>query len=190
MAGLEPEVRRRTDALDSLGNTTAATGKGFAIGSAALTALALIAEYHQKIGDAANNILPAIGPVFASYAKGYAGSFDIGLTNPFVIGCLFIGAMLPFLFASMAMKAVGRAAGAMVQEVRRQFKADPGIMAGTSKPDYATCVQISTKGAQRAMVLPSMLAIVTPLLVGILSAPSESCRPWPAPWPPASCSPS
>jgi len=171
MAGMDPEVRRRTDALDSLGNTTAATGKGFAIGSAALTALALIAEYHEKIGDAANNILPKISPLFANYSKAFQGNFDIGLTNPFVIACLFVGAMLPFLFASMAMKAVGRAAGDMVQEVRRQFKADPGIMAGTSKPDYATCVQISTKGAQRAMVLPSMLAIFTPLLVGIFVGP-------------------
>jgi K(+)-stimulated pyrophosphate-energized sodium pump len=171
MAGLDPEVRRRTDALDSLGNTTAATGKGFAIGSAALTALALIAEYHQKIGDAASNILPHINPFFANYSRAFQGNFDIGLTNPFVIACLFVGAMLPFLFSSMVMKAVGSAAGDMVQEVRRQFKADSGIMEGTSKPDYATCVQISTKGAQRAMVLPSMLAIFTPLLVGIFVGP-------------------
>ncbi len=168
MAGLEPEVRHRTDALDSLGNTTAATGKGFAIGSAALTALALIAEYNQKIGDAAQNILPAMGGVCAEYAK---QSFDANLTNPYVVGCLFVGAMLPFLFSSLTMQAVGRAAGAMVQEVRRQFKADPGIMAGTSKPDYAACVAISTKGAQREMVFPSLLAIFAPLLIGVFVGP-------------------
>jgi K(+)-stimulated pyrophosphate-energized sodium pump len=171
MAHLDKEVRHRTDALDSLGNTTAATGKGFAIGSAALTALALIAEYNQKIGDAANNILPAMGGIFVEYAKSFAGTYDMGLTNPFVIACLFIGAMLPFLFSSLTMQAVGRAAGAMVQEVRRQFKADPGIMAGTSKPDYEACVAISTKGAQREMVLPSMLALITPLLVGVFVGP-------------------
>jgi K(+)-stimulated pyrophosphate-energized sodium pump len=171
MAGLEPEVRQRTDALDSLGNTTAATGKGFAIGSAALTALALIAEYHEKIGTAANDVLPKMGGIFATYATQFKGPFDIGLTNPFVISCLFIGAMLPFLFSSLTMKAVGRAAGAMVQEVRRQFKADPGIMAGTSKPDYAACVQISTKGAQKEMIFPSLLAIFAPILMGVLVGP-------------------
>jgi K(+)-stimulated pyrophosphate-energized sodium pump len=167
MAGLEPEVRKRTDALDSLGNTTAATGKGFAIGSAALTALALIAEYQQKIGEGIEK-LTGMGGVFADYAS---QSFATSLTNPFVIGCLFVGAMLPFLFSAMTMQAVGRAAGAMVQEVRRQFKADAGIMAGTSKPDYAACVGISTKGAQKEMVLPSMLALFAPLLIGVFVGP-------------------
>jgi K(+)-stimulated pyrophosphate-energized sodium pump len=170
MAHLDPEVRHRTDALDSLGNTTAATGKGFAIGSAALTALALIAEYNQKIADSAQNVLPAMGGIFTRYAVGFK-DFSTSLTDPYVIGCLFVGAMLPFLFSSLAMQAVGRAAGAMVEEVRRQFKADPGIMAGTSKPDYAACVSISTKGAQREMVLPSLLAIASPLLVGVFVGP-------------------
>lgn len=171
MAGLETEVRARTDALDSLGNTTAATGKGFAIGSAALTALALIAEYNQKIEEAATEILPKMGGIFAEYAKNFTGTFDTGLTNPYVIACLFVGAMLPFLFSALTMQAVGRAAGAMVQEVRRQFKADPGIMEGTSKPDYAACVAISTKGAQREMLVPALLAIVTPIVIGIFVGP-------------------
>ncbi len=167
MAGLDPEVRKRTDALDSLGNTTAATGKGFAIGSAALTALALIAEYNQKIGEAVVE-LTSRGGIFAAYA---AQSFATSLINPYVISCLFIGAMLPFLFSALTMQAVGRAAGAMVQEVRRQFKSDPGIMAGTSKPDYAACVAISTKGAQKEMIFPSMLALFAPILVGIFVGP-------------------
>ncbi len=171
MAGLEAEVRTRTDALDSLGNTTAATGKGFAIGSAALTALALIAEYDQKIIEAAREVLPKMGGIYAEYARGFSGAFDSGLTNPYVVACLFVGAMLPFLFSALTMQAVGRAAGAMVQEVRRQFKADPGIMAGTSKPDYAACVGISTKGAQREMIAPALLAIFTPLVIGIFVGP-------------------
>ncbi len=171
MAGLESEVRARTDALDSLGNTTAATGKGFAIGSAALTALALIAEYDQKIEEAALGLLPKMGGIFAEYAQKFTGGFDSGLTNPYVIACLFVGAMLPFLFSALTMQAVGRAAGAMVQEVRRQFKADPGIMEGTSKPDYAACVAISTKGAQREMLVPALLAIFTPIVIGIFVGP-------------------
>lgn len=171
MAGLDKEVRRRTDALDALGNTTAATGKGFAIGSAALTALALIAEYYEKILDAARNVLPGLGGNFATYAETFKNGADARLVNPLVIACLFVGAMLPFFFTSLTLQAVGRAAGAMVQEVRRQFAADPGIMAGTSKPDYAACVAISTAGAQREMVVPSLLAIVTPLLVGVLVGP-------------------
>jgi len=170
MAHLEAEVRHRTDNLDSLGNTTAATGKGFAIGSAALTALALIAEYNQKITEGAK-ILTGKGGYFAEYAKPFIEQVESGLTNPYVLACLFVGAMLPFLFSAMAMQAVGRAAQAMVQEVRRQFKTDPGIMAGTSKPDYAACVGISTKGAQKEMVLPSLMAIVTPIIVGILVGP-------------------
>jgi K(+)-stimulated pyrophosphate-energized sodium pump len=169
MAGLDPEVRKRTDALDSLGNTTAATGKGFAIGSAALTALALIAEYNEKIKEGAEKLI-GMGGIFAQYIADGNG-FVATLTNPFVIGCLFVGAMLPFLFSAMTMQAVGRAAGAMVQEVRRQFKADPGIMAGTSKPDYAACVGISTKGAQKEMVAPSVLALLAPILIGIFVGP-------------------
>jgi K(+)-stimulated pyrophosphate-energized sodium pump len=144
-AHLDPEVRERTDALDSLGNTTAATGKGFAIGSAALTALALMAAFANatKLGDAGINLLDAR-----------------------VLVGLFIGGMLPFLFSSMTMAAVGRAAAAMVTEVRRQFREIPGIMDGTGKPDYARCVDISTKGALREMILPGVLAVAAPLAVG------------------------
>jgi K(+)-stimulated pyrophosphate-energized sodium pump len=144
-AGLDPEVRERTDALDSLGNTTAATGKGFAIGSAALTALALMAAYANatNLGDAGVNLL-----------------------NARVLVGLFIGGMLPFLFSSMTMAAVGRAAAAMVTEVRRQFQEIPGIMDGTGQPDYARCVDISTKGALREMILPGVLAVAAPLAVG------------------------
>ena len=144
-AGLDPEVRERTDSLDSLGNTTAATGKGFAIGSAALTALALMAAYANatNLGDAGVNLLDAR-----------------------VLVGLFIGGMLPFLFSSMTMAAVGRAAAAMVNEVRRQFREIPGIMDGTGQPDYARCVDISTKGALREMVMPGVLAVLAPLVVG------------------------
>jgi K(+)-stimulated pyrophosphate-energized sodium pump len=170
MAGLDKKVRERTDALDSLGNTTAATGKGFAIGSAALTALALIAEFGQKTEEG-KRMLEGMGGFFAEYAKGGGINLLDSLTSPFIIAALFIGAMLPFLFSSMSMQAVGRAAGKMVEEVRRQFKADPGIMAGTSKPDYAACVAISTKGAQREMIAPSVLAIAAPLVVGIVIGP-------------------
>jgi len=149
MAALAPEVRERTDALDSLGNTTAATGKGFAIGSAALTAMALIAAYNEEIVR-------------------FGASLDMSLMNPKVIVGLFIGGMLPFLFSSMTMKAVGRAAGLIVVEVRRQFKEIVGLMEGTGKPDYANCVSISTKAAQREMVLPSLLAIISPIAVGLI----------------------
>ncbi|MEE9474543.1 MAG: sodium-translocating pyrophosphatase [Candidatus Hydrothermarchaeaceae archaeon] len=154
MAGLDPEVRRRTDALDSLGNTTAATGKGFAIGSAALTALALIVAYTQTI-------------------KALSGeTLTISLVDPKVIAAVFIGGMLPFLFSSMTMKAVGRAAMQVVNEVRRQFKEIPGIMEGTGKPDYSRCVDIVTKGAQKEMVLPSLLAIAAPIAIGLLLGPN------------------
>ncbi len=146
MAGLEPDVRKRTDALDSLGNTTAAIGKGFAIGSAALTALALIATYAQF---------------------SMASEATIALTNPMVISGIFIGALLVFVFAAMTMTAVGKAALDMVQEVRRQFKDKPGIMEGTETPDYARCVDISTTGALREMVVPSVMAIIVPVLVGV-----------------------
>ena len=148
MSGLEAEVRERTDALDSLGNTTAATGKGFAIGSAALTAMALIAAYNDEIVR-------------------LGATLDMSLMNPQVIVGLFIGGMLPFLFSSMTMKAVGRAAGLIVVEVRRQFKEIKGLMEGTAKADYASCVSISTAAAQREMVLPSLLAIISPIAVGI-----------------------
>jgi len=146
-AHLGPEVRDRTDALDSLGNTTAATGKGFAIGSAVLTALALMAAYVE-----AANIDVAL----------------LALTEVKVIMGLLIGSMMPFLFAALTMQAVGRAAGAMVQEVRRQFREIPGIMDGTGEPDYEKTVDISTNGAMREMVVPGLMAIITPVAVGMI----------------------
>ncbi len=190
MAGLDPEVRKRTDALDSLGNTTAATGKGFAIGSAALTALALLAAYVEEIriwigrlateaggeyvvgtvtfvNDAAAAINGKVYCVTAELAD-FVRAYDLTIMNPKLIGGLFIGAMMAFVFCAMTMKAVGRAAGAMVEEVRRQFKSIPGIMEGKGKPDYARCVSISTKGAQREMILPSLLAIIIPVVTGLL----------------------
>ncbi|MCM8790535.1 MAG: sodium-translocating pyrophosphatase [Candidatus Omnitrophica bacterium] len=144
------EVRQRTDALDALGNTTAATGKGFAIGSAALTALALIAAYRDQI-----HIL--------------GGQINLSLMNPKVLIGLFVGGMLPFLFCAMTMRAVGRAAGGIVVEVRRQFKEIAGLMEGRAKPDYARCVKIVTAAAQREMVLPALMAIIAPILLGILA---------------------
>ncbi len=147
MSHLPPEVRERTDALDSLGNTTAATGKGFAIGSAVLTALALMAAYIQAAG-----LKPS----------------DLSLLDPEMIPGLLIGAMLPYLFAALTMTAVGKAAFEIVMEVRRQFKEIPGLMEGTGKPDYKTCVDISTKSALREMVVPGALAVVVPLLVGFV----------------------
>ncbi len=156
MANMKAEVRKRTDALDSLGNTTAATGKGFAIASAALTALALLAEYGNKI---------------AEFLKIDPTSVAGNLLDPLVLIGLFLGALLPFIFSSMSMGAVGRAAQSMVDEVRRQFKEKKGILKGTEKPDYARCVQISTKGAQKEMVLPSLIAISSPVIVGIIFGP-------------------
>ncbi|MDD5247244.1 MAG: sodium-translocating pyrophosphatase, partial [Candidatus Omnitrophica bacterium] len=149
MSHLPPEVRKRTDALDSLGNTTAATGKGFAIGSAALTALALIAAFKDQV---------------ALYGK----NMDVSLLNPNVLVGVFLGAMLPFLFCSMTMRAVGRAAGKIVVEVRRQFKEIKGLMEGKAKPDYARCVDIATAAAQTEMIVPSLLAITAPIITGIL----------------------
>ena len=181
MADMEPHVRERTDALDSLGNTTAATGKGFAIGSAALTALALLAEYRNKIVEALDTV--AVGPAFERFyaglisitrdAAGHVQAVDmsIDLMDPKILMGLFIGAVLPFVFASLSMKAVGRAAGDMVKEVRRQFQANPGILEGTVRPDYASCVEISTRGAQREMIVPSILAVVAPILVGVIFGP-------------------
>lgn len=180
MAGLDPSVREKTDALDSLGNTTAATGKGFAIGSAALTALALLAEYGNKIietiekfgvSDAFKNFYTGLVSITEQAGKVISVSLNIDLMDPKILVGLFLGGVLPFVFSSMSMKAVGRAAGDMVQEVRRQFKEKKGILEGSEKPDYQKCVSISTKGAQREMIAPSVLAILAPILVGIIFGP-------------------
>ena len=182
MAGLPKEVRQRTDALDSLGNTTAATGKGFAIGSAALTALALLAAYIEEIKagmihiiNRSGEIAVGAGQVFSSVEEvgritiqEFMRLFEVNLMNPKVIVGVFIGSMMSFVFSGLTMKAVGRAAGAMVEEVRRQFREFPGILKGTEKPDYASCVLISTRGAQREMMLPSSLAILVPIIIGVI----------------------
>ncbi len=212
MAHLGEHVRQRTDALDMLGNTTAATGKGFAIGSAALTAMALMAAYLEEIrlwlgklavkapelvyrvqgGDYAffNGTQEVLGRKADMAAKvlayqtanpgvtvlgtgdarfmDFVYAYNLTLMNPIVLCGLFLGGMMAFVFCAMTMKAVGRAAGSMVEEVRRQFREKPGIMAGTEKPDYASCVSISTAGAQREMVLPSLLAIIVPVAVGLI----------------------
>ena len=152
MAGLEPEVRKRTDALDSLGNTTAATGKGFAIGSAALTALALMASYIEKVKEVGANV------TFE----------DFSLMNPVVLVGLFIGACLPFVFAALTMNSVGRAAQSVVLEVRRQFREITGLMEGKADPDYARCVDLCTKASLKEMVLPTVIAVVTPIVVGMI----------------------
>ena len=193
MAGLGKEVRTRTDALDMLGNTTAAIGKGFAIGSAALTAMALLSAYLEEIkiwigkyaaeaggtykignvtfyynfpqgmtGDA-NNVLASKATL-----ANFIAAYDINIMNPLLLCGLFLGAMAVFVFCALTIKAVGRAAGAMVEEVRRQFKEKPGILQGTDKPDYARCVEISTKGAQSKMMLPSFLAIIIPVATGLI----------------------
>ena len=176
MSGLDPEVRKRTDALDALGNTTAATGKGFAIGSAALTALALLASYIEevKIG------LLHIGETSITLSNGtvkavtdanildFVDYYHISMMNPNVLIGVFIGSMMAFLFCGLTMNAVGRAAQSMVEEVRRQFREIKGILEGKATPDYARCVEISTKGAQREMLLPSILAIVAPVLTGFI----------------------
>lgn len=175
MSGLGAEVRKRTDALDSLGNTTAATGKGFAIGSAALTGLALLASYVEEIrigltrlgtteifvGDKA---VPLQDATFFDFMHHY----DVTLMNPKVLSGMFIGSMMAFLFCGLTMNAVGRAAAHMVDEVRRQFREIKGILTGEAEPDYARCVSISTRGAQREMVVPSLIAIITPILTGIV----------------------
>lgn len=179
MSGLGKEVRRRTDALDSLGNTTAATGKGFAIGSAALTGLALLASYIEEIriglerlGNTTINLGTALEPNLVNLKEAsftdFMTYYDVTLMNPLVLSGMFIGAMMAFLFCGLTMNAVGRAAAHMVEEVRRQFREIKGILTGEAEPDYARCVQISTKGAQREMVFPSLLAIAVPILVGII----------------------
>ena len=176
MSGLGPEVRKRTDALDALGNTTAATGKGFAIGSAALTALALLASYIEevKIGlqHVGQSVLTLMDgreiPVQNATIPDFMDYYQITLMNPTVLVGAFIGAMMAFLFCGLTMNAVGRAAQSMVEEVRRQFREIKGILTGEGTPDYARCVEISTKGAQREMLWPSLLAIIIPILTGIV----------------------
>ena len=179
MSELDPSVREKTDVLDSLGNTTAATGKGFAIGSAALTALALLASYIEElkigfshigktvlqIGDRTVDTLSASITDIVEY-------YDITLMNPMVLVGVFIGSMMAFLFCGLTMNAVGRAASKMVVEVRRQFREIKGILEGKQRPDYTSCVRISTKAAQQEMILPSVLAIVIPMLVGVILGPA------------------
>ena len=172
MSGLEPEVRRRTDALDSLGNTTAATGKGFAIGSAALTALALLASYIEEIRIAMERSMPDVlvngKALMDANIFDFMQYFNVTLMNPTVLCGIFVGAMMAFLFCGLTMNAVGRAAQKMVTEVRRQFTEIKGILEGKAEPDYSRCVEISTRGAQQEMVFPSLLAIIVPVLVGVL----------------------
>ena len=179
MSELEPVVRERTDVLDALGNTTAATGKGFAIGSAALTGLALLASYIEEIKialanagkqihDAAGNLIDASNATIPDIIAQY----HIDLMNPIVLVGVFIGAMMAFLFCGLTMNAVGRAAEKMVEEVRRQFKEIKGILTKEATPDYARCVEISTKGAQKEMLLPSLIAIIAPVAVGLILGPA------------------
>ncbi len=177
MSGLAPEVRKRTDALDGLGNTTAATGKGFAIGSAALTAMALLAAYLEEIRlwiaktpDKLADFLKQTGAADIASAKmsDFVNYFSLDIFNPLLLGGLFIGAMMAFVFCALTMKAVGRAAGKMVEEVRRQFREIAGILDGKAEPEYAKCVEISTAGAQKEMVLPALLAIIVPIAVGVV----------------------
>ena len=179
MSELDPSVREKTDILDSLGNTTAATGKGFAIGSAALTALALLASYIEEIkiglGHIGKDALAigdrTVATVSASITD-IVEYYDISLMNPKVLVGVFVGAMMAFLFCGLTMNAVGRAAEKMVVEVRRQFREIAGILEGKQRPDYTSCVRISTKAAQHEMIFPSVLAIVVPMLVGVLLGPA------------------
>ena len=176
MSGLGVEVRKRTDALDSLGNTTAATGKGFAIGSAALTGLALLASYIEEIRIGLTRLgttelaLPhgdAVALQDATFFD-FMHHYDVTLMNPKVLSGMFLGSMMAFLFCGLTMNAVGRAAGHMVDEVRRQFREIKGILTGETEPDYERCVAISTKGAQREMVVPSLIAILAPIATGLI----------------------
>ena len=176
MCALGAEVRKRTDALDSLGNTTAATGKGFAIGSAALTGLALLASYIEEIKIG----LIRLGQTVLTFTDGreipihkatftdFMYYYDVTLMNPKVLAGMFLGSMMAFLFCGLTMNAVGRAAGHMVEEVRRQFREIKGILTGEGEPDYSRCVEIATKGAQHEMVFPSLLAIIAPVLTGFI----------------------
>lgn len=175
MSGLGAEVRKRTDALDSLGNTTAATGKGFAIGSAALTGLALLASYIeeiriglQRLGETMIQVGDRMVPVHEASFTDFMAFYEVNLMSPKVLSGMFIGSMMAFLFCGLTMNAVGRAAAHMVDEVRRQFREIKGILEGKAEPDYARCVQISTKGAQREMVFPSVLAILAPIVTGLV----------------------
>ena len=171
MSELDPEVRERTDVLDALGNTTAATGKGFAIGSAALTALALLASYIEEIkiavGRTAGALINGVEAAKASILDVMA-EYDVSLMNPTVLAGVFIGAMMAFLFCGLTMDAVGRAASKMVVEVRRQFAEIKGILTGEGTPDYKRCVEISTKAAQHEMLVPALLAIIVPVLTGVV----------------------
>jgi len=175
MSELGAEVRQRTDALDALGNTTAATGKGFAIGSAALTALALLASYIEEIkiamarvGTQMTNVAGETIDATKATIPDFMNFFQVNLMNPKVLVGAFIGAMAAFLFCGLTMGAVGRAAGKMVAEVRRQFREIKGILEGTGTPDYGRCVEISTQSAQHEMIIPSLLAIIIPVIVGLL----------------------
>ncbi|MBA7613685.1 putative K(+)-stimulated pyrophosphate-energized sodium pump [subsurface metagenome] len=186
MSGLEPVVRERTDRLDSIGNTTAATGKGFAIGSAALTGLALLAAYIEEIKagliriaeHAAGGIAEVVPGVFWTAEQAekatiadFVKIYEIHLMNPKILFGIFIGGMLAFVFCALINKAVGQNGGRMVEEIRRQWREIPGIMEGTGRPDYSRCVLIATRGAQKEMILPSLLAITVPILVGIVLGP-------------------
>ena len=179
MSELDPSVREKTDILDSLGNTTAATGKGFAIGSAALTALALLASYIEEIKIGFGHLASKGGEMAAEFSRLAHGSitdiveyYDITLMNPMVLVGIFIGSMMAFLFCGLTMNAVGRAAEKMVIEVRRQFREIAGILEGKQRPDYTSCVRISTKAAQHEMIFPSLLAIIVPMLVGVILGPA------------------
>ncbi len=205
MSKLDPEVRRRTDALDALGNTTAATGKGFAIGSAALTALALLASYIEELkisilhwSEATGNTIYKINDavsvevskISTASLSDFMGYFQVTLMNPKVLMGLFVGAMMSFMFCGLTMNAVGRAAEKMVKEVRRQFKEIKGILTGEAEPDYVRCVEISTAGAQHEMIWPSVLAVITPILGMVSFSAFPACSAcWPAVWLPALCWP-